>query len=71
MPFVALSGDAVNGARLLLVSGNLADLAMSIPMAPAEWVPGGLIDGSTLFATQILQSSTDADTDDDVPPQST
>jgi hypothetical protein len=35
MHFVAMSSDAVNGARLLLVSGNLADLAMSIPMSPA------------------------------------
>jgi hypothetical protein len=53
MHFVAVSNDAVNGAMLLAVAGSLAELAMSIPLSPAP-VPG-LVDSSTLLATQILQ----------------
>jgi len=53
MHFVALSSDAVNGPMLLVVAGRLAELAMSIPMCPTQ--PAGLVDASTLLATQILQ----------------
>jgi hypothetical protein len=49
--FVAVSSEAMNGAVLLVIAGNLADLAMSIPMSPA---PIGLVDASTLIATQVL-----------------
>jgi hypothetical protein len=56
MHFVAMSRDAVNGAKLLMVSATLADLAMSIPMGPAPWTTGGLVDGPTLFAAHLLQS---------------
>jgi hypothetical protein len=62
MHFVAVSNDTASGAKLLVVSGNLADLAMSIPMSPAPGMSGALVDASTLFAVQILQR--DADNDD-------
>ena len=59
MHFVAMSSDAANCAKLLLVSGNLADLAMSIPMSPEPRPVGGLVDGPTLFAAQALRRDAD------------
>ena len=53
--FSAVSGDATNGQTLLVIAGNLAGLALSIPARPAQQRSGGLVDASTLFATQILQ----------------
>ena len=43
-----------------MIAGNLAGLALSIPMHPAPPQAmsdgsGGLVDASTLFATQVLQ----------------
>jgi hypothetical protein len=63
--FSAISNDNGNGPTLLMIAGNLAGLALSIPMSPAptQETSGGLVDGSTLFATQILQH--DMQTDDD------
>ena len=65
--FSAVAGDATNGPTLLVIAGNLAGLALSIPMGPAPppaSAPdsfGGLVDGSTLFATQILQRGRQTD----------
>ncbi|HEY8696688.1 MAG TPA: hypothetical protein VIM02_03660 [Rhizomicrobium sp.] len=53
--FFAVSNEAVDGASLLVIAGNLARLAMSIPMGPAEAMSGGLVDASTLLAAQVLQ----------------
>jgi hypothetical protein len=53
--FFAVSNEAVDGASLLVIAGNLARLAMSIPMCPAEAMSGGLVDASTLLAAQVLQ----------------
>ena len=55
MHFYAFSNGAVNGAALLVISGRLAGLAMSIPLEPSNIGSVGLVDSSTLFATQILQ----------------
>lgn len=55
MHFYAFSNGAVNGAALLVISGKLAGLAMSIPLEPSNIGAVGLVDSSTLFATQILQ----------------
>jgi hypothetical protein len=55
MHFYAFSNGAVNGAALLIISGKLAGLAMSIPLEPSNIGSVGLVDSSTLFATQILQ----------------
>jgi hypothetical protein len=55
MHFYAFSSGAVNSGALLVISGNLAGLAMSIPLEPANIGSVGLVDSSTLFATQILQ----------------
>ncbi len=55
MHFFAFSSDAVNGAAILMISANLARLAMTIPLHPAPTPGGGPVDASTLFATQILQ----------------
>jgi hypothetical protein len=59
--FVAISNDAANGPKLLIVSGDLADLALSIPMGPAPRTSAGMVDASTLFATQMLQGGADDD----------
>jgi hypothetical protein len=63
--FSAVSNEAVNGPTLLVIAGNLAGLALSIPMppAPTQAPSGGLVDASTLFAAQILQR--DMQTGDD------
>jgi hypothetical protein len=55
--FSAVAGDAANGPTLLVIAGNLAGLALSIPTSPTptQGTPGGMVDASTLFATQILQ----------------
>jgi hypothetical protein len=55
--FSAVSSDAANGPTLLVIAGNLAGLALSIPMPPTvnQGTFGGVVDASTLFATQILQ----------------
>ena len=64
--FSAVSGDAANGPTLLVIAGNLAGLALSIPMQPSPAQAtsdgsGGLVDASTLFATQILQRAMQKD----------
>ena len=56
--FSAVSGDAANGQTLLVIAGNLAGLALSIPERPIQQISGGLVDASTLFATQVLQRDT-------------
>jgi hypothetical protein len=63
--FSAVSGDATNGPTLLVIAGNLAGLALSIPMSPnsTQGTPGGVVDASTLFATQILQRDMQTDGD--------
>jgi len=55
--FSAVSNEAGNGPTLLMIAGNLAGLALSIPMSPAanQENSGGIVDASTLLATQILQ----------------
>jgi len=53
--FFAVSSEAVDGASLLVIAGNLARLAMSIPMFPVPATSGGLVDASTLLAAQVLQ----------------
>src|ERR1700733_14744288 len=55
MHFFAFSSDTGNSAALLVISGKLAKLAVSIPLEPARIGSVGLVDSSTLFATQILQ----------------
>lgn len=55
MHFHAFSIGAANGPALLVISGNLAGLAMSIPLEPSNIGSIRLVDASTLFATQILQ----------------
>jgi len=65
MHFFAFSGGTENSAALLLISGNLADMAMSIPLEPAKIGSIGLVDSSTLFATQILQIDRHAPHDSD------
>ena len=66
--FSGFASNAGNGPALLVIAGNLAGLALSIPERPVCAPPtqGGLVDASTLFATQILQrgSQTDGDTAD-------
>ena len=64
--FSAVSGEAANGPALLVIAGNLAGLALSIPMppAPAKDTSGGLVAASTLFATQILQRDRQTDGND-------
>ena len=54
--FAAISGTTANGALHLVIAGNLAGLALSIPMPPArvQDTSGGLVSAYTLFATQIL-----------------
>ena len=63
--FSAVSGEAANGPALLVIAGNLAGLALSIPMppAPVKDTSGGLVAASTLFATQILQRDRQTDGD--------
>jgi hypothetical protein len=63
--FSAVSGDTANGPTLLVIAGNLAGLALSIPMppAPVQDMPGGLVSAYTLFATQILQRAMQTDRD--------
>ncbi|MGA7675194.1 MAG: hypothetical protein WCA78_09135 [Rhizomicrobium sp.] len=64
--FSAVSHDAVNGPTLLVIAGNLAGLALSIPMRPTPPKTmsdgsGRLVDASTLFNTQILQRDMQTD----------
>jgi hypothetical protein len=61
MHFTAVSNEAVDAAALLVVAGTLAKLALSIPMCPAH--TAGLVDASTLLATQILQHGRRSDDD--------
>ena len=58
--FSAVASDTASGPTLLMIAGNLAGLALSIPMhsAPPQATSGGLVDASTLFATQLLQRDT-------------
>lgn len=46
MHFAALSSDAVDSAAVLAVAGNLAGLAMSIPLDPFDTNSPGLNDDS-------------------------
>jgi len=55
MHFYAFSSGTANAAALLLVSANLAELAMSIPFRSSNIRSIGPVDSSTLFAAQILQ----------------
>jgi hypothetical protein len=59
--FFAYSNDAAGSPGLLVISANLAALALSIPMVRARTMSGGLVEASTLFATQILQCDPPAD----------
>jgi len=54
--FTAITGNTTNGAALLVIAGNLAGLALSIPMppAPVQNISGSPVSAYTLFATQIL-----------------
>lgn len=63
--FYGYANEAGNGPTLLLIAGNLAGLALSIPIRPISVpaMPGGLVDASTLFATQILQRNGRTDGD--------
>jgi hypothetical protein len=69
MHFSATSQETSHGAALLMISGNLATLAMSIPMPPrpaaAACAPTALVDPYTLLAVQILQQRTDWNRDGD------
>lgn len=51
--FSAVSVDAVNGSALLAIAGDLAALAMSIPLSPSQGAANGLVDASTLLAAQV------------------
>ena len=55
MHFSAVSSDAMNGAAMLVIAGNLASLALSIPVKSASDMAIGPVEASTLLATQILQ----------------
>jgi hypothetical protein len=61
--FSAVSGGAANGPTLLVIAGNLAGLALSIPMppAPVHDTTGGPVSAYTLFATQILNRAMQTD----------
>jgi len=63
--FSAVSDGTKSGPTLLVIAGNLAGLALSIPIPPARAPAtfGGLVDASTLFATQILQRGSQRDGD--------
>lgn len=61
MHFAAVSKDAANGAALLAIAGNLAQLAMSIPSFAELGTPGRPADASTLFAAQLLQLNRETD----------
>jgi hypothetical protein len=54
--FSATSPGISHGATLLAIAGNLAALAMSIPMAGST--PPQLVEASTLLAVQLLQDRT-------------
>jgi hypothetical protein len=68
MHFSATSLETGHGAALLMISGNLATLAMSIPMpscpAAAERAPTALVEPYTLLAVQLLQQRPDWSRDD-------
>lgn len=53
--FSAFSSGTPNSAALLAIAGNLAGLAMSIPLEPARASSTCPVDTATLIATQILQ----------------
>ena len=61
--FAAVASETVNGTALLVIAETFAGLAMSIPMSPTRAMPGGLVDTSTLLATQILQHDSRPDDD--------
>jgi hypothetical protein len=67
--FSAISREASHGATLLMIAGNLAALAMSIPMpsrpAPPLCAPTGLVEPYTLLAVQLLQQRPDGSRDGD------
>ena len=56
--FSATSPGISHGATLLAIAGNLAALAMSIPMAGSTPAPPQLVEASTLLAVQLLQDRT-------------
>jgi len=58
--FYATSSQTVNGAALLVIAGNLAELAMSIPMAPSQAKSDGFANASTLLAASVLQDDLSA-----------
>ncbi|HEY0282988.1 MAG TPA: hypothetical protein VGC27_10245 [Rhizomicrobium sp.] len=62
--FSAVANENGNGPALLMIAGNLAGLALSIPLRPNPISSGGLVDASTLYATQILQRDTTDDGED-------
>ena len=51
----AACDDPADRAALLVMAGNLANLAISIPMSRAAGLPSGPVEASTLLATQVLQ----------------
>jgi hypothetical protein len=58
--YLAVSDEAVNGAALLVVSGNLARLALSIPVPASSALSAGWVDASTLISVQTSQDRGDA-----------
>lgn len=48
--FSAFSGAELNSGALLVIAGNLAGLAMSIPLEPTQDGSTGFVDKSTPFA---------------------
>ena len=52
MHFAAGSRDGVNDATVFVISGNLADLALNLPIRPTHGTPGRLVQASTLVAAQ-------------------
>jgi hypothetical protein len=67
--FTAISGKCTNGQMLLVIAGNLAGLALSIPLPPAsvQNISGGPVSAYTLFATQILQRAMQPEGDASAP----
>ncbi len=51
----AVSHEAVDGAALLAIAGDLASLAIGMPAGSEAGPSTGPVDASTLFATQLLQ----------------
>jgi hypothetical protein len=67
--FSATSREASHGASLLMIAGNLAALAISIPMpsypVTPHCAPTALVEPYTLLAVQILQQRPDWNRDSD------